>query len=197
MRTTLLFCFATWNLAWAQNPAPGPLTTAAISTSGVFPSLTVTAESAPARSECGVGAMMAWADRLYVVSYLSVPNAGNGTGLYSIDQNLAMETLANHSSVYANRLLHPASNSIIIGPYVIDAMRNVRTFESLLSVRVGGMAEHILFPDTMVYMLGMDGPLWECDVYSLACTQLFDLVEALGICAACGEQPHFKVSAFA
>jgi hypothetical protein len=48
-------------------------------------------------------------------------------------------------------MIHPASNSIVIGPYVIDAARNVRTFESLLSVRVGGMAEHIVNPDTMVY----------------------------------------------
>lgn len=132
--------------AAAENPPPAPLTTAFLSASGVFPALTVTADSAPQnvsspRSECGVGAMMAWADRLYVVSYLSVPNAGNGTGLYAIDQNLQMEQLAAHSSVYANRFLHPPSNSIIIGPYVIDAARNVRTFTSLLTVRVGGMAE--------------------------------------------------------
>jgi hypothetical protein len=105
-----------------------------------------------------------------------------------------LQKLANHSSVYANRMLHPASNTIIIGPYVIDAARNVRSFESLLDVRVGGMAEHIVSPDTMVYMLGMDGPLWECNVYTLACTQLFNLVVALNIPAAAGEQPHFKVS---
>lgn len=138
--------------------------------------------------------MMAWADRLYVVSYLSVPNAGAGTGLYAIDQNMVMEKIANHSSVYANRMLHPASNSIIIGPYVIDASRNVRTFESLLAVRIGGMAEHIVYPDTMIYMLGMDGPLWECDITTLECTQLFDLVTALEIPASAGEQPHFKAA---
>jgi len=181
----------------ADNPAPAALTTASLSASGVFPALTVTADSAPnitsPRSECGVGAMMAWADRLYVVSYLSVPNAGSGTGLYAIDQNLAMTKLANHSSVYANRLIHPPSNSIIIGPYVIDGTGAVRTFEALLPVRVGGMAEHITEPDTKVYMLGMDGPLWECDVYEMTCTQLFNLVTALDIPASSGEQPHFKV----
>lgn len=40
----------------------------------------------------------------------------------------------------------------------------------------------------------MDGPLWECDLNTLNCTQLFDLVAALGIPASEGEQPHFKAA---
>ena len=40
------------------------------------------------RSECGIGALMPWNDHLYLVSYLSVPDAGNGIGLYIIDANL-------------------------------------------------------------------------------------------------------------
>lgn len=173
---------------------PVPLSTAYISAGGVFPSLTLTAESGPSRSECGVGAMMAWADRLWAISYLSVPNAGNGTGLYSIDSNFALTKVANHSSVYANRLLIPGMNSIVIGPYVIDVLGNVRVLEQLLSVRIGGMAEHLVSPATMVYMLGMDGPLWECDLVALSCVQLFDLVTALNIPASQGEQPHFKAA---
>jgi hypothetical protein len=136
--------------------------------------------------------MMAWNDLLYVVSYLSVPNAGSGTGLYAIDQNMKMTTLASHNSVYANRMLLPSMNSIIIGPYIIDATGGIRTFTSLLEVRVGGMAEHINKP-TSVYMLGMDGPLWECDAVTTECTQLFDLVVALNIPATI-EQPHFKAA---
>ena len=31
---------------------------------------------------------MPWNDHLYLVSYLSVPDGGNGTGLYRIDANL-------------------------------------------------------------------------------------------------------------
>ena len=42
----------------AQQEAP-------IHVSGVFPSIVGTAESAPKRSECGVGAMMAWNNMLY------------------------------------------------------------------------------------------------------------------------------------
>lgn len=43
-------------------------------------------------------------------------------------------------------------------------------------------------------MLGMDGPLWECDVLSLTCTELFNLVTTLKIPANMGEQPHFKAA---
>ena len=173
-----------------------PLTTSSISVSGVFPSISGAAESAPARSECGVGAMMAWADKLYYVTYLSVPDAGNGTGLYAVDQNMQQTLLANHSSVFANRLLIPALNSIVIGPYVIDATGGIRTITDLLHVRIGGMAEH-LTRNTSVYFLGMDGPLWEVDLVTLQATVLFDMMKELQMCefpVACPEQPHFKAA---
>ena len=140
-------------LATAGASAQGPL-----HISGVLPTIAGTAESAPKRSECGVGAMMAWNDLLYYVTYLSVPNAGNGTGLYSVDANMKQTVLAEHSSVYANRMLVPGMQSIVIGPYVIDAVGNIRTITDLLTVRVGGMAEHIHFPESKAYFLGMDGP---------------------------------------
>lgn len=167
---------------------------AAVSASGVFPALTVTASTSPNRSECGHGALIAWADRLYTISYLSVPNAGSGTGLYEIDENMTQTLVAPHNSTYANRMMVPAANVVVIGPFIIDAERGVRTFTSLLSVRIGGMAEHIHSPATMVYMLGMDGPLWECSLLTLDCTKLFDLVSALSIPASAGEQPHFKAA---
>lgn len=71
---------------------------------GVAPSLAVTADTAPSvphglpkRSEAGVGALMPWADKLYMISYLSVPHFGSGTGLYEIDENLEMTKIANHT----------------------------------------------------------------------------------------------------
>ena len=59
---------------------------------GVFPSLTATASSGPKRSESGTGALMPWADKLYMVSYLSVPDAGSGTGLYEINADFQVLT---------------------------------------------------------------------------------------------------------
>ena len=165
--------------------------------SGVLPTIVGTAESAPNRSECGVGAIMAWADALYYVTYLSVPGAGNGTGLYKVTPNMEQTLVAEHSSVFANRLLIPGMNSIVIGPYIIDAVGGVRTIPSLLHVRIGGMAEHLLYPETKVYMLGMDGPLWEVDLVTLEAVQLFDMIKALDMCnfpITCPEQPHFKAA---
>ena len=52
--------------------------------------LPVTADGSPKRSESGVGALIAWADKLWAVTYLSEPNAGSGTGLYEIDENFAI-----------------------------------------------------------------------------------------------------------
>ena len=181
--------------AAAADPSPVPLSSAFVSSSGVFPALAASTDAgATERSEAGHGALMAWADRLWVISYLSVPHAGSGTGLYAIDANMVQTKVASHNSTYANRMLVPGINSIVIGPYVIDAQGSVRVLEQLLAVRVGGMAEHIFEPDTRVYMLGMDGPLWDCDLVSLNCTQLFDLVKELDIPSASGEQPHFKAA---
>eukprot|EP00117_Sycon_ciliatum_P049342 scpid54540/ scgid0282/ len=161
---------------------------------GIFPGITATAASGPVRSESGIGALMPWADSLYMVSYLSNPHGGNGTGFYVIDKNLNMTKLENHQSTYANRMIHPQSNTVIIGAWVISTNGSYRTFESLLHVRVGGMAVHLTDPEHKVYMLGMDGPLWECDVYDMNCTQLFDLVKELAIPTSSGEQVHFKAA---
>ena len=84
------------------------------------------------------------------VSYLSVPDAGSGTGFYAIDKDLNMTKLANHSSVYANRMIHPQSDQVIIGAWAIDVEGNVKTFDQLLTVRVGGMAEHLTDPKNKV-----------------------------------------------
>jgi len=190
-------------LTVAQTPPP-------VSFSGVVPSLCVTADTAPdvpprpdgkppiKRSEAGVGALMPWADRLYMISYLSVPNYGSGVGLYEIDENLAMRKIKNHTSVYANRMLHHWTDQLIMGPYVIDKNRGVRTIEALLSVRIGAMAEHLTKPETHIYMVSMDGPFYEVELSTLKATLLFNLVDVLNIPVSKDPHttgqcyPHFK-----
>ena len=70
---------------------------------------------------------------------------------------------------------------IVIGPYVIDAKRNVRVIDALLKVRIGAMAEHLTEPETKVYMVSMDGPFYEVDLTTLEATLLFNLVDVLDI----------------
>lgn len=169
-----------------------------IQVNGIFPGLSSRAESSPVRSEAGIGALMPWADRLWMVTYLSVHNAGSGTGLYEIfPNNLTMVQREEHNCTYANRLLHAPTNQIIIGPYIIDSERNIRTITDLLSIRIASVSKHIIKESSMVYFLSMDGGLYECDVTSdsdLKITLLYNLVETLDIDSSQGEQPHFKAS---
>ena len=92
-----------------------------------------------------------------------------------------MTKIQNHSSVFANRMIHHWTDSIVMGPYVIDANRNVRVIEELMEVRIGAMAEHLLHPETMVYMISMDGPMYEVNLTTLKATLLFNLVDVLAI----------------
>ncbi len=148
--------------------------------SGVVPSLCLKAALGPPRSECGVGALMAWADRLWAVSYVSsLRNSGVDTGLYEIDEQLRMTKRAeSRTGVFANRFIHFPSNQLIIGPHVIDSKRNVRTIEGL-DMRITATMTHLFNPDTMVYMLGMEGEFFEMNMHTLECTRLFDLVGEL------------------
>jgi len=157
--------------------------------SGIFPDLCLKADLGPPRSECGVGAMMAWADRLWVVTYLSNrAKSGSGTGLYEIDANLQMKKRPEgRAGTYTNRMIHCPSNTLFIGPHQIDAAGNVRTIEALVDVRVCSTMRHLTDPDNKVYMLGMEGEFFETDVRTLETKQLFDLTRELGV-----RYPHFK-----
>ena len=102
-----------------------------VNASGVYPHLALSAELGPPRTECGVGAMMAWAGKLWIVTYVSHKSAsGVGTGLYTIDEQLEMSKHpASYVGTYTNRMVHWESNQLFIGPHVIDAGGNVRTVE--------------------------------------------------------------------
>ena len=51
-----------------------------INISGVLPSLHVKADLVPRRSEAGIGALMPWADRLWIITYPSTGTAAQGPG---------------------------------------------------------------------------------------------------------------------
>ncbi len=163
-----------------------------LNASGVYPHLALSAELGPPRTECGVGAMMAWAGKLWVVTYVSHTSAsGVGTGLYTIDESLQMtKHPASHVGTYTNRIVHWESNQLIIGPHVVDAQGNVRTIESLLEMRICSTIQHLTDPENKVYMLGMEGEFYEMNVHTLETTMLYDLVEELGVPSH--EYAHFK-----
>lgn len=170
----------------AQQPAP-------LQVNGIFPHLTVMAPGVGSDSETGIGALIPWADKLWMVGYVAHIQ-GSGIGLYSIDSDLRMtQHPASVTGTFANRLVHWESKQVFLGPYAIDADGNVRTIEALTHHRLAATARHLQAPDDKVYFLTMEGRLFEVDVKTLAATQLFDLARELSLPK--GAQPHFK-SAF-
>ena len=162
--------------------------------SGVFPHLAQVADLGPPRSEIGVGCLMPWAGELYVLNYNShKEKSGRGVSLRRIHADLSMEIVEETRGVdgtYTNRFVHYASNQIVIGPHVIDANHKIRTVKELQPLRVCGTTWHLTDPDNKVYVLAMEGELFELNVHTLECVQVFDLQEILG---TMGEgKVHFK-----
>ena len=177
-------------MSTTDSPSPKPA-----SFSGVVPSLSLRAKLGPPRSEICGGALMAWADRLWVATYVSHKSrSGVGGGLYEIDEDLHMvERPESYTGTYTNRYVHFPSNQMIIGPWVIDAERNVRRVDSLLETRLCSTMEHLTDPQNKVYMLGMEGEFYELDVHTLETRHLFDLNIELGGLPGEG-YTHFKAA---
>ncbi|MBN1669988.1 MAG: hypothetical protein JXR37_03080 [Kiritimatiellae bacterium] len=162
--------------------AAGPMTI-----SGVIPSLAIRADLGPPRTECAVGALMPWADRLWVVSYFSSgKGSGVGGGLYEIGEDLRMvRRPESRPGTYANRMVHVPSNQLIIGPYVIDADRKVRKVEALEAFEkdllVCATMSHLTDPDHWVYLLDMYGRFLEMNVDTLDVRAVADLADELEV----------------
>jgi hypothetical protein len=152
------------------------------SISGVIPAYAQCADLGPPRSEIGVGCLMPWNGRLYILNYSSHRrHTGTGVGLRVIDENFKMTHHPDAvDGTYANRFIHDESNQLIIGPHVIDAQHKLRTVKEVIDVRISGTARHLTDPENMVYLLGMEGELFELNVRTLAVKKLFDLTQELG-----------------
>lgn len=160
--------------------------------SGVIPAYAQIADLGPPRSECGVGCLMPWAGRLYILNYVSHrKQTGTGTSLRVIDESYRMTVHPEGTDgTYANRMVHFESNQLIIGPHVITADHQLRTARELIDIRLCGTARHLTDPENLVYMMGMEGELFELNVHTLEVKHLFDLTKELG---TPGEHScHFK-----
>jgi len=155
-----------------------------------IPNIGFRADMEPARSECGVGALMPWAESLWAVTYNSHTRVtGTGLALYRIGEDLkSVERLHTHDGTHANRLIHHESNQAIIGPYVIDAKGNWRFIPAFEQHRLTATMRHLTDPANRVYYQTMEGLLFEMDVRDLKPRLLFDVVKEMGL----SNRPHFK-----
>ncbi len=163
-----------------------------LSLGGVVPSLAVSAELKGPRSEAGIGALMPWGDRLWLVTYVShTRTTGGGTGLYFVDADLQLHRHeASRVGTYANRMVHVPSSQLVIGPHVIDTDNRVRTIEALVDHRLTATMTHLDDPEHKVLMLGMESELWEVELDSLEARLLFRLNDDLRLPA--GSRAHYK-----
>src|ERR1700710_2618499 len=85
--------------------------------SGIYPNLATFNNE----GECGTGAVVPWADRLWVISYGPHLPLGSSDKLYEITPDL--QQIVRPESVGgtpANRMIHRESKQLIMGPYFID-----------------------------------------------------------------------------
>jgi len=139
--------------------------------SGIYPHLATFNNE----NECGTGAVVPWADRLWIISYAPHMPKGSSDKLYEITPDL--QQIVRPESIGgtpANRFIHRESNQLFIGPYAIDAQRKVRVIPyTQMYGRPTGTARHLTDPANKVYFASMEEGFYEVDVHSLAVTELF------------------------
>jgi len=161
MKSNLLLLVAFTGLLAAEEPRQ---------VSGIYPGLAMFNNE----GECGTGAVVPWADRLWVITYGPHLPFGSSDKLYEITSDL--KQIVRPESVGgtpANRMIHPESQQLFMGPYVIDAERKVRVIPpSKMPGRLTGNARHLSDPADKIYYATMEEGLYEVDVKSLAVTSL-------------------------
>jgi len=154
------------SLLGAGLAAAGP-----VEVSGVFPHLAMFNDE----GECGTGAVVPWADRLWVITYGPHLPRGSSDKLYEITPEL--EQIVRPESIGgtpANRMIHPESGQLFIGPYAIDSEREVRVIPySEMFGRHTGNARHLGKPAEKVLYATMEEGFYEVDVESLEVTELW------------------------
>jgi hypothetical protein len=149
--------------------------------SGIYPHLAVfnQGEKDICRAqgnECGIGAIVPWAGKLWLITYSASCPLGSTDKLYSIDPEL--NSTIHPDSVggtHANRMIHKESDQLIIGPYFIDKKGKVRAIPpKQMSGRLTAVTRHLTRPADMVYFFAMEGRLYEANVHTLESKLLFE-----------------------
>lgn len=141
------------------------------SVSGIYPHLAMFNEE----RECGTGAVVPWAGRLWVITYAPHQPRGSTDKLYEITPDLRQiirpESIG---GTPANRFVHRESQQLFIGPYAIDAGGNVRVIPyAQMFGRPTGNARHLFDPANKLYYASMEEAFYEVDVHTLEVTELF------------------------
>ncbi|MCB1232753.1 MAG: hypothetical protein KDN19_21085 [Verrucomicrobiae bacterium] len=139
--------------------------------SGIYPHLAYFNDE----GECGTGAVVPWAGRLWVITYAPHQPKGSSDKLYEITPEL--EQIVRPESIGgtpANRMIHRESNQLFIGPYAIDGDGKVRVIPyTEMFGRPTANARHLTDPAGKIYCASMEEALYEIDVKTLKVTPIF------------------------
>lgn len=170
VRTTLclLSCSIYLLIACDHKPAPSQY----VSFSGVYPHLAFYNEE----DECGTGAVVPWAGKLWAITYGPHLPFGSTDKLYEISSDLSMRVHEKSTGgTHANRLVHKESNQLLIGPYFIDSKGNVKVIPfSEAPGRYTGVARHLFHPEDMLYIGTMEEGFYEVNTSTLEINILFE-----------------------
>src|SRR5699024_1252019 len=114
--------------------------------------------------ECGIGALVPWAGRLWAVTYSPhSPHGNDHDGLYEITPGLHLiKREESIGGTPANRMIHRESNQLFIGPYAIDQNRNVRSISyDMMPGRPTANARHLTRPSDKIYYMTMEEGMYE------------------------------------
>jgi hypothetical protein len=140
--------------------------------SGIYPHLAYYNHE----DECGTGAVVPWADRLWVITYGPHLPEGSSDKLYEITpdlkQHIRKESIG---GTPANRMIHKESGQLFIGPYAIDENGNVRVipYDKMFG-RHTGNARHLTDPANKIYYATMEEGFYEVDVNTLEVSTLYE-----------------------
>lgn len=130
--------------------------------------------------ECGIGAIVPWADKLWMVNYAPHQPRGSEHKLFSVsgDPNDGELDLTVHpesvGGTPAGRMIHAESKQLLIAHYLIDQTGTVRVIPiEKMPIRVTAIARHLSDPANMVYYVDMEGSIWEANVHTLDVKRLF------------------------
>ncbi|GAA4436731.1 hypothetical protein [Bremerella cremea] len=141
------------------------------SISGIYPNLAYWNN----HGECGIGAVVPWAGKLWVITYSPHSPKGSSDKLYSVTKDMQLEPFADSvGGTPANRMIHRETNQLLIGPYVINNEGNIRVLTpEAIPGRLTGNARHLFDPANKVYYATMEEGFYEVDMNSLEVTPLF------------------------
>ncbi len=138
---------------------------------GRYPHLAVSNE----QGECGIGAVVPWAGKLWLLTYAPHRPLGSDDGLYEVDPSLRIVRRSESvGGTPAARLIHKETNTLAIGPYLIDASGKVTAISPAeMEGRISAHARHLTEPANKIFVYDMEGLLYELDIRNRTPKRLF------------------------